>query len=222
VVPQPLLAAFHARGVPAAQVYGATETSPIAVYQRAADAPRKEGSTGKAALHAEMRVVDAGGQDVAPGGRGEILIRGPNVMYEYWGNDAATRDALRDGWFHTGDIGWVDGDGDLWVVDRKKDVVISGGENIYPAELESVLHACPAIRDAVVVGRADARWGEVPVAVVVKAAAELDESAVLALFEGRLARFKYPREVVFLDELPRNAMGKVLRYLVREWIAAGR
>ncbi len=219
VVPRPLLEAFNRRGVPAAQVYGSTETCPIAVYQRAEDALAKPGSTGKAALHAELRLVDREGREVPTGEPGELLVRGPNVMFEYWGDEAATREVLREGWLHTGDIGYQDADGDVWIVDRKKDVVISGGENIYPAELEAVLHEHPGIRDAVVVGRADPRWGEVPVAVVVRADSALDEAGVLALFEGRLARFKHPREVVFMDELPRNAMGKVLKYRVRDWIA---
>ncbi|GBD41576.1 Long-chain-fatty-acid--CoA ligase [bacterium HR39] len=219
VVPLPLLEAFNGRGVPAAQVYGSTETCPIAVYQRAADALRKPGSTGKPGLHVEMRIVDREGRDVPPGERGEVWIRGPNVMSEYWRDEKATREALVEGWFRTGDVGVVDGEGDLWIVDRIKDVVISGGENIYPAELEAVLHAEPRIREAVVVGRPDPRWGEVPVAVVVRADPALREEEVLALFEGRLARFKHPRAVVFVEELPRNVMGKVLKYRLREWLA---
>ncbi len=219
VVPRPLLDAFNRRGVPAAQVYGSTETCPIAVYQRAADAVAKPGATGKVALHAELRLVDREGREVAQGEPGELLVRGPNVMFEYWGDEAATAEVLREGWLHTGDIGYLDAEGDLWIVDRKKDVVISGGENIYPAELEAILHEHPGIRDAVVVGRADARWGEVPVAAVVRHDSALTEREVLALFEGRLARFKHPREVIFMDELPRNAMGKVLKYRVRDWIA---
>ena len=219
VVPRPLLDAFNDRGVPAAQVYGSTETCPIAVYQRAGDALAKPGATGKVALHAELRLIDRQGREVPPGEPGEVLVRGPNVMFEYWGDEAATRQALVEGWLHTGDIGYLDAEGDLWIVDRKKDVVISGGENIYPAELEAVLHEHRGIRDAVVVGRPDTRWGEVPVAVVVRGDPGLTEEAVLALFEGRLARFKHPRAVVFMDELPRNAMGKVLKYRVRDWIA---
>lgn len=220
VVPQPLLRAFHARGVPAAQVYGSTETCPIAAYQRAEDAVRKEGSTGKPALHVELRLVDQHGRDVPAGTPGRVLVRGPNVMYEYWADESATREALVDGWFHTGDIGRLDAEGDLWIIDREKDVIISGGENIYPAELEAVLRTEPAIKDAVVVARPHPRWGEVPVAVVVRADPTLDAARVLALFEGRLARYKHPRAVVFMDELPRNAMGKVLRYRVRDWLAA--
>ncbi len=218
IVPRPLLDAFQERGIPAAQVYGSTETSPIAIYQRAEDALRKPGSTGRPALHVEVRVVDEHGEDAAPGEPGEILVRGGNVMFEYWGDEPATRGALREGWFHTGDIAQIDGEGDFWVVDRKKNVVISGGENIYPAEVEALLHAHPGIREAVVIGLADDRWGEVPVAVIVPADRRLSEADVLGLLEGRLARFKHPRRVVFMDDLPRNAMGKVLRYRLRDWI----
>lgn len=219
VVPMPLLDAFNRRGVPAAQVYGATETCPIAVYQRAEEALRKPGSTGRPGLHVEMRIVDREGRDLPPGERGEVWIRGPNVTTGYWRDPEATRAALVDGWFRTGDVGVVDDEGDLWIVDRFKDVVISGGENIYPAELEAVLHAEPRIREAVVVGRPDPRWGEVPVAVVVRADPALREEEVLALFEGRLARFKHPRAVLFVDGLPKNAMGKVLKYRLRAWLA---
>jgi fatty-acyl-CoA synthase len=219
IVPLPLLQAWHERGVPAAQVYGLTETCPIAVYQRAADALRKPGSTGRVALHGELRIVDAAGRDCPLGSDGELLVRGDNVMLEYWGDAAATAAAFVEGWFRTGDVGHLDAKGELWIVDRRKDVIISGGENIYPAELEAVLLACPAVREAAVVARPDPRWGEVPVAVIVRAAPTLDAAAVQALFEGRLARFKHPRAVVFVDALPRNAMGKVLRFRLREMVA---
>ena len=221
-VPRDLLEAFHARGIPAAQVYGSTETAPIAIYQRAEDALAKPGSTGKPGLHVEVRVVDGAGRPCGPGERGEILVRGPNVMYEYWGDEVATRDAFEDGWFRTGDIGYRDAAGDFWIVERKKDVIVSGGENIYPAELERVLRTCPRIRDCVVVAGSDERWGEVPIAVVVRADPGLTAEEVLRLFEGRIARFKHPRAVVFVDELPRNALGKVLRYRVRDWVARGK
>lgn len=216
IVPIPLMQAFHARGVPVIQVYGCTETAPIAIYQRREDAERTLGSTGKPALHCEIRIVDNEGQDVSAGEAGEILVRGPTVMYEYWGDEPATRRALREGWFYTGDIGHYDAEGYYYIDDRKKDLIISGGENIYPAELELVLHECPDIVEAAVVGRADERWGEVAVAVVVKrAGSALDEDGIKALFEGRLARYKHPRAVVFVERLPRNVMGKVLKFLLR-------
>jgi fatty-acyl-CoA synthase len=223
IVPKPLIEAIHARGVPVIQVYGSTETAPIAIYQTPRDAFASVGSCGKPALHCEARVVDSEGRDVAPGEHGEILIRGPNVMTGYWRNPGASAAALAGGWFHTGDIGHVDGRGDYWIDERKNDVIISGGENIYPAEVEAILLEDPRIAEAAVVARPDARWGEVPVAVVVRRAdAMLAAAEVLALFQDRIARFKHPRDIVFAAELPKNAIGKVLRYALRRTLAAER
>jgi fatty-acyl-CoA synthase len=218
-VPVPLIEAIHARDIPVVQVYGSTETAPIAVYLPADDAARKIGSTGKPALHCEARIVDDKGRDVAPGERGEILLRGPNIMYEYWGNREATDDALRGGWFHTGDVGHMDEDGYYYVDERKKDMIISGSENIYPAELENVLAECAAIKESAVVARKDQRWGEIPVAVIVpRDEGTIDRDGVLGLFQGRLARYKHPRDVVFMERLPRNAMGKILKYRLRDLV----
>ncbi len=222
IVPQPLIAAIHARGVPVIQVYGSTETAPVAIYQTAGDALVSPGSCGKPGLHCEARVVDAEGRDVARGERGEILIRGPNVMAGYWRNPEASAAALAGGWFHTGDVGHVDPRGDYWIDERKNDVIISGGENIYPAEVEAILLADPRIAEAAVVARPDPRWGEVPVAIVVRRDAALAAPEVLALFQDRIARFKHPREVVFAEVLPKNAIGKVLRYVLRRELAATR
>ena len=219
-VPNNLITPFHERGIPVIQVYGSTETAPIAIYQRPKDAETHLGSTGKPALHCEIRIVDELGDDVSIGSAGEILVRGPNVMYEYWGNEAATQESLHDGWFYTGDIGHKDSEGYYYIDDRKKDVIVSGGENIYPAELEQLLQQVEGVNDVAVVARIDVQWGEIPVAVIEKKAdAELTADQVLAIFEGRLARYKHPREVVFMDELPRNAMGKVQKFKVREIFA---
>lgn len=221
-VPRGLIEAFHARGIPVLQVYGSTETCPIAVYLRAEEAFSRVGSTGKPGLHCEAKIVDGDGRPVPPGTAGEILVRGPNVMLEYWGDEAATAEALRGGWFHTGDIGRMDADGHVFFEDRKKNVIISGGENIYPAEVERVLREIPGVADGVVVGRSDERWGEVPVAVVTPApGAALSREAVLAAFDGRLARFKHPRDVLFVDALPRNAMGKVQNFRVAQMVRDG-
>jgi fatty-acyl-CoA synthase len=220
VVPVDLIRAFHARGVPVGQIYGSTETAPIAAVLRREDALRKAGSAGTAALHCDVRIVDERGRDVARGARGEILVRGPNVMRGYWRNETATRAAFHGGWFRTGDIGALDDDGYLFVVDRKQDMIVSGGENIYPAELEALLSGHHAIAEAAVVGCPDRRWGEAPVAFVVRApGSALDENAVKALFDGQLARFKHPQRVIFVDGLPRNAMGKILRYELRKRLA---
>jgi len=217
VVPVELIRAFHARGLPVGQIYGSTETGPVSIVLKREDAIRKEGACGVPALGVQVRLVDDAGAEVADGASGEVLIRAPNLMTGYWQDEAATRAALVDGWYRTGDVGRRDGDGFYWVDERKKDMIISGGENIYPAELEAVLEASPAIAECAVVARPDPKWGEVPVAVVVRRpGAALEAPDVLALFEGRLARFKHPRGVVFVDSLPRNVMGKVLRYRLRE------
>jgi fatty-acyl-CoA synthase len=221
IVPVPLIEAIHARGVPVIQVYGSTETAPIAIYQTPRDAFLSVGSCGKPALHCAARIVDGEGRDVPRGARGEILIRGPNVMSGYWRNPEASAAALRGGWFHTGDIGHVDERGYYFIDERKHDVIISGGENIYPAEVEAILLAEPRIAEAAVVARSDPRWGEVPVAVIVlRAGAAMTAAEVLALFRDRIARFKQPRDVVFAAALPKNALGKVLRYELRRQVAA--
>jgi len=215
-VPRRMLDAFLQRNIPVIQIYGSTETCPVAVYQRERDAYAKVGSVGKPGLHSEVRIVDEAGRDVEEGVSGELLVRGPNVMYEYWGNAEATSEALRDGWFYTGDVGYRDADGFLWINDRKRDLVISGGENIYPAELEAVLVEIPEIREAAVVGRPHPKWVEVPVAVVVlQPGKSLTKEAVLTHFEGRLARFKHPKDVIFKEALPRNVMGKVQKFELR-------
>jgi fatty-acyl-CoA synthase len=220
IVPVPLIEKFHERGLAMVQIYGSTETAPVVVYQTQADAERKLGSTGRAGIHSEIRLVDKQYNEVPAGTRGEILVRGPQVMREYWGDPAATAEALRDGWYHSGDIGHLDDEGWLYVDERKKDVIISGGENIYPAELEAVLAQCEAIAEAAVVARADEQWGEIPVAtVVLHEAGAMDREAVLALFDSRIARFKHPKDVLFLEALPRNVMGKVQKYLLREIVA---
>lgn len=223
VVPLSLIDAWHRRGIPVGQVYGATETGPIAIYLRAEDARRKAGSAGRAAMHCEIDLVNGAGEQVAPGETGEIRVRGPNVMRGYFGQPEATAAAIQDGWYRTGDLARQDEDGFFWVVGRSKDMIVSGGENIYPAELEAVLADCPAILEAAVVGIADDHWGEVPVAVVIRRSPEaIDEAGVTALFEGRLARYKRPRRVVFVDDLPKTALGKVQKSMLSARLATDR
>jgi fatty-acyl-CoA synthase len=215
-VPPGLVDAFTGRGVPVLQVYGSTETSPVAVYTRAGG-DQRAGSTGLPGLVCEARVVDDAGEEVAPGVAGEVVVRGPNVFFEYWGNAAATAETLREGWYHSGDIGTRDADGHFFIHDRKKNMIISGGENIYPAEVERVLIAHPEIAEGAVIGRADPKWQEVPVAYVVRrAGASCDAKALEAHLLTQLARFKVPREYVFVESLPRNAMGKVQHFRLRE------
>src|SRR5260221_13560087 len=167
------------------------------------DHARKIGSCGKPAPHCAARIVDRHGADVAPRTRGEILLRGPNIMREYWRNPEASAAALVGGWFHTGDIGHQDEDGYFFIDERKNDLIISGGENIYPAELEAILAAESRIAEAAVVARPDARWGEVPVAYVVKRqGAAIEAAQIMALFPGGLAGFKHPQAVILNTALP--------------------
>ncbi len=219
-VPLGLIEAVHARGVPVIQIYGATETGPIASYQRIDQAFATAGSIGRAGLCCDLRLMDAAGCEVPDGEPGEIWVRGDNVLLGYWDNPAATERHLSDGWFRSGDVARRDGDGNYWFTDRLKHVVISGGENIYPAELERLLREHPGIAAVAVVGRADAKWGEVPVAVVERAerGAALSREDVLALFDGELARYKHPRDVIFVEQLPRSALGKVLVDEVRKLV----
>lgn len=223
IVPQPLVEAFHARGLPVLQVYGSTETAPICVYTKigGADSITRKGTTGLPGLACEAKVVDAAGRELPAGEAGEIVVRGPTVLYEYWGDEAATSDVLRNGWFHTGDIATRDADGYFYVHDRKKNVIISGGENIYPAEVERVLHEHPDIVEAAVIGRPDPHWQEVPVAfLVARAGSQPSEAEIAAHLSAHLARFKVPREIRFVDQLPKNAMGKVQHFQLKADLAA--
>jgi len=222
IVPEHLIRAVHARGVPLVQIYGLTETCPIAACLRPEDAERKAGSTGRPAVYCALRVVDAADRDVAPGERGEILIRGHNVMLGYWRQPEASAAALAGGWFHSGDIGHFDDEGFLWVDGRAKEMIISGGENIAPAEIENVLLECPDVAEVAVVGRPDARWGEVAVAVVApKDGHAIDAEGLLTALEGRIARYKHPRQVLVVGQLPKTALGKVRREELRRLAAAG-
>jgi fatty-acyl-CoA synthase len=219
-VPQRLVDAFVRRGVPMLQVYGSTETCPIAVYTRLSGDWRRPGSTGLPGLVCDARVVDASGRDTAVGESGEVIVRGPNVLFEYWGNARATAEALREGWFHTGDIGTRDADGYFFIHDRKSNLIISGGENIYPAEVERVLHEHAAVAEAAVIGWPDPRWQEVPVACIVRRSEAAADAAEIERFcLAQLARYKVPRRYVFLDSLPRNALGKVQHFRLKELIA---
>ena len=215
-VPEVVLRAFLVRGIPATQIYGLTESAPIAICLPLADVERKMGSCGKPALHTKARIVDNQDRPVIPGEAGEIHLQGENLFAKYWRNELDTNEAHEGEWFRTGDIGHQDEDGYYYIDERKTDVVISGGENIYPAELENILADCTDLIEAAVIGRPDGRWGEVPIACVVRRPeSNIQDAEILELFEGRLARFKHPRAVVFLKALPRNAMGKVEKFTLR-------
>lgn len=223
IVPMHVIHSVHAKGVPLVQVYGSTETCPIAAYIKADDAMRKAGSTGKAAAHCQLRIVDSQGADVAQGMTGEILVRGENLMIGYWNAARATSQVLIDGWFHTGDMGHQDAEGYLYVDGRGKEMIISGGENIYPAEIENLLIECPDIAEASVIGRPDERWGEIVVAVVVpKPDRQITSQQVLKLLDGRIARYKHPKEVVVVGALPKTALGKIRKEDVRKMVVRER
>ncbi|MCA1375270.1 MULTISPECIES: long-chain fatty acid--CoA ligase [unclassified Bradyrhizobium] len=223
IVPPHLIERFVARDVPVLQVYGSTETCPIAVYTRLGGDPSRAGSTGLAGLCCEAKVIDQAGEELPAGTPGEIAVRGPNVFFEYWGNDAATREALQDGWYRTGDIGLCDADGYFWVRDRKKNMIISGGENVYPAEVERVLLEHPDVSECAVIGRPDPRWDEVPVAyVIARSGCRLEADELRAHLQAQLARYKIPREIVFVTDLPRTALGKVQHFLLKQLDAQSR
>ena len=219
VVPEKLVSAVCEWGTPMVQVYGSTETGPIAAYMPPADAARKPASTGKTAMHCEIGIVDKAGQPVATGDKGEILVRGPNVMTEYWRDSNATQSAFTDKWFHTGDVGHFDDEGFLTVDGRIKDMIICGGENIYPALIESVLSECPEIDEVAVVGRPDDYWGEICIAVIAtKKGCSIDAQGIVDFCSDRIARSSIPREVIRVDQLPRNSMGKVVKEDLRKLV----
>ncbi|HWD55592.1 MAG TPA: long-chain fatty acid--CoA ligase [Acidimicrobiales bacterium] len=195
-----------------ADAYGLTETVSGDTFLDRDNIVKKLGSVGRPCVHLELEVWDDQGHPVRPGARGEIVMRGPKVFKGYWRDADATDRAFAGGWFHTGDIGVLDEDGYLFIVDRLKDMIVSGGENIAGSEVERVLYEHDAVLEAAVVGRPDERWGEVPVAfVVVRAGESATAEELLAHCAERLAKFKVPKDVTFLEALPRNPSGKVLK-----------
>lgn len=191
--------------------YGLSETSPVASFNHP-DRERKPGSIGTPIAGVEMKVVDDDGNEVPQGEVGEIVIRGHNVMKGYWGRADATEEVMRGGWFHSGDMATVDSDGYFFIVDRKKDMIIRGGYNVYPREIEEVLYEHPAVSEVAVVGVPDDSLGEeVAAAVVLRAGAEATEEDIRAYAKERVAAYKYPREIWFQDELPKGPTGKILK-----------
>jgi fatty-acyl-CoA synthase len=195
--------------------FGQTEMSPVTCVLLGDDAIRKLGSVGKVIPTVAARVVDDEMNDVPIGEVGEIVYRGPTLMAEYWNDPEATAEAFAGGWFHSGDLVRQDAEGYVWVVDRKKDMIISGGENIYCAEVENVLASHPAIVEVAVIGRAHDKWGEVPIAVAALAEAPLTLADLEEFLSERLARYKHPKGLEVVDALPRNPAGKVLKTELR-------
>jgi len=212
-VPAAYLETLHARGVPVGQVYGTTETGPVSIVLRLPEAMARVGASGWPHPEAQVKLIGADGQEVGPGETGEVCLRAANLMRGYWNTQGPVGLGLQDGWFHSGDLGQSAYDGCITIVGRSKDMIISGGENIYPAEIENQLVTLPGVAESAVVGVADARWGEVPVAVLVRSAdvagQGLTSEAVLQHLQSRIARFKLPRRVVFMSSLPKSALGKV-------------
>lgn len=197
-------------------LYGQTENSPAATSLLDMDALTKIGSVGKPLAQTEVCVVDSEGKSVPAGEVGEICVKGPQVMKGYLRNPEETARTIRDGWLYSGDLGRFDDEGYLYIVDRKKDMIIRGGENIYPIEVEEVLYQMPEVLEAAVVGLPHEVYGEVPKAfVVLKEDRSLDENSILSYCQTRLAKYKVPYEIEFLAELPRNASGKVLKHTLR-------
>jgi fatty-acyl-CoA synthase len=216
-VPEAVIAAYQDRGVTFMQGYGLTEAAPGVLFLRRDDSVRKAGSAGTASFFTDVRLVGPDGADAAPGEPGEILVHGANVMAGYWRRPDDTAAVLSpDGWLRTGDIGVADEDGYISIRDRTKDLIISGGENIYPAEVEDALYQHPAVAECGVIGVPNETWGEVGRAVVVlRAGARVEPSELLEFLVGRIAKYKIPKSVVFADVLPRTASGKVIKKELR-------
>lgn len=211
-----IIETWAGRGVEIVQGYGMTETSPGVTMLDPADALRKIGSAGKPLLHTGVRIVGEDGTDCGPGEVGELWTKGPNITPGYWNKPEATASSFHDGWLKTGDAAKLDDEGFIYIVDRWKDMYISGGENVYPAEVENVLFQIPAVADAAVIGVPNDKWGEVGLAVLVlKPGQLLDRSTVVEHCVSRLAKFKVPNDIAIVDALPRNATGKVLKRELR-------
>jgi len=219
-MPKRMLEAYEQRGLHFSCGYGMTETSPGATAMPAHMSMEKMGSSGLKQFFTDVRIVGDDGGMLPPGEVGEILVSGPNVITEYWRRPEATAETIVDGWLHTGDLGYLDEDGYLFIVDRLKDMIISGGENIYSAEVEGAIMQIPEISAVALIGVPDAKWGEVPLAVAtLDEGAQLTAADVIERLDGRLAKYKIPRDVVFVDELPRTASGKIRKGDLREQYA---
>ncbi len=214
--PLPIIEAFHNRGITFQEGFGMTETAPSVSVLDPDHIKSKGGSIGRALPDVEARLVDDNDRTVPVGAIGELVVRGDNITPGYWMLPEATAEAWRGGWFHTGDLGQIDDEGYITLVDRKKDMIISGGENVYPIEVEQILFRYPGVREAAIFGLPDERWGETVVAAVAWESAPDDPVAVIDWCRQRLAHFKCPTRVEVVDELPRNATGKVLKTVLRQ------
>jgi fatty-acyl-CoA synthase len=216
-VPQAMLGEYYRKGITISQIFGQTETSTI-TFLSPEDAMFKIGSVGLPVFHGEVRIVDNMGEDVNPGEVGEIIVKGPTLMSGYWNRPELTAETVRDDWLHTGDLALKDEEGYIYLVDRKADMYISGGENVYPAEIEKVLHTHPKIFDAGIIGIPDEKWGEVGKAfIVLKPGETIGNGEVLEFLKGNVAKYKIPKVVEVVDELPKTASGKIQKFVLKEW-----
>lgn len=215
-VPKSLLEACVEKNIPVYQTYGMTETASQVVTLSPEDSLTKLGSAGKPLFPVQLKIISSAGGEAKPNESGEIIIKAPNVTKGYHNLPSVTNDKIQNGWLSTGDIGYLDEDGFLFVIDRRADLIISGGENIYPAEIEGILQSHPKIVDAGVIGIVDKVWGQVPVAMVVKKS-DLSELQLRDYCQQKLAKYKVPKKIVFMDELPRNAAKKLMRHKLRDW-----
>jgi len=215
--PLPMLEKCRDKGIPVFQTYGLSETASQIVTLSPEYMFEKLGSAGKPLFPAQIRIIDQEGHELTAMEEGEIIVKGPNITPGYWHRPSETNSVLANGWLKTGDIGYLDHDGFLYVLDRRKDMFISGGENVYPAEVEAALLAHPDIAEAGVIGVHDDEWGKVPAAFIrVRPSSDITESDVQMFLRDHLAGYKIPKYVYFVDELPRNASGKLLRRLLIE------
>lgn len=215
--PAALYHAYWDRGLVFKQGYGLTEAGPNTFYVHPDDIKRKIGSVGKPLFHIDLRVVEDDGGDAPQGQVGELLIRGPHVTPGYWNRPEETARTIVDGWLHTGDLAIQDNEGFYYIVDRKKDMFISGGENVFPTEVEDVIYQHPAVLEAAVIGVTDAKWGEVGRAIVtLKTGKTISETELLDFCRERLARYKVPKSVVFVPSLPKSAANKILKRILRD------
>ena len=217
-MPETLTRIYNDKGMEVIQGYALTESGGGGCMLMNEDALRKIGSAGKATMFTEICIRDGQGNRSSTG-TGEILMRAPHMMKEYWNRPDATTDSYDDGWFCTGDIAEIDDEGFIFIKDRIKDMIISGGENIYPAEVENVILAHPAVTEVAVIGLPDEKWGETTCAIVVVNDDQVDEEAIIACCEEKLSRYKLPRKVIFVETIPRNPSGKILKRVLRDQFA---
>lgn len=211
-----MLKEYHNIGIPLSQIFGMTETS-IVTWLSTSDAGRKIGSVGKPVLHGEVKILNPDMKQISPAEIGEIVVKGPILMSGYWNKPEVTREVMSNGWFYTGDLATIDDEGFIYIVDRQKDMFISGGENVYPAEVEKIVLTNPKILDVAVYGVPDEKWGEVGKAsIILQENTEMSAPEVMEFLHGKIGKFKIPKYVEFVDKFPRTATGKIQKYLLAQ------